>query len=899
MRRVPVGAWMVPLACVVAGPARGEDASSLLAFAQTRDGSSLAAAIDLNGRWQFKATDEPRWRDASVPGVVQMDLLRLGLIPDPHYRDQELDAQWVERKEWEYRRAFEVGGAFLRHDRVVLDCQGLDTISEVYLNGRLVARTENMHVRYELDARPFLHAGHNEIRIVFRSILEWNRRKIASHPGVLWCREDAAMDCRKGNVFFARKEASDFGWDWGLRLLSSGVWRPIRLAAYDTARIEDLRVQTDLGDPRRAVLRVSAAIARYRRQPLRLRTTLTLDGNPVASAISPVADDRSAQTLVIDSPRLWWPNGWGEHPLYELRASLERGRRVVHTRTLRIGLRTVSLVRQPDSRGESFAFHVNGRLLFAKGANWIPADALPNRLTEAHYRRLLEACVKANMNMIRVWGGGLYEADAFYDFCDENGLLVWQDFMYAVGPYLADPEYLEGVRTEVADVVRRLRHHPAIALWCGNNESESNMAGGQAWSRKFVTASWADYERIFHETIPTTLQRLDPDRPYWPSSPHHPLEYTAPGAERKTSAGNDHDYDVWGDGLPFSTLDDMGRHRFVTEFGYQGLPDLETIREMTAPEDRYFPSPILEHHENSGNGTTSDLGTTRIARQVTTELGSGSSLEDWVYLSQVLQAEAVRRGIEALRRNHPRSTGALYWQLDDNWPVVSWSSIDYRGRPKLLHYAARRFFSPILVSAVPEASSDPADLGRGGRVQLWGTSDLLHDVKARLQWWLGRLDGTPVRAGEQDVVLPENRATLLAELDLEKEVAEPAGRRTYRKASYENRRRLFLAYRLVRDGDELSSNASFFVPTKYLALCPAGLRVSARRDGARWLVEVGAERFAAFVRLGLRDDAAVFSDNGFHLRPGETRTVELLSYGVPAQQVAERLFARSLIDSRR
>jgi beta-mannosidase len=872
--------------------------SSPLAFAQARDGASIAAAIDLNGAWQFKATDETRWMDAIVPGVVQSDLLRVGRLKDPHYRDQELDAQWVERKEWEYRRRFHVGRDFLRHDVIRLDCRGLDTIAELYVNQQLLAKTDNMHRRYELDVKRLLRAGENEIRIVFRSILEWNRSRIEADPRVLWCRSAELTDCRKGNVFFARKEGADFGWDWGLRLLSSGIWRPIRLAAWDTARIADLLVRSDLSNPRRTQLNVSAEIERFRPGRLQLEVVVTLEGQPVTSARATLVGDRTTQALSINNPRLWWPNGWGEHPLYEVTATLRSEERAVHTQRLKIGLRTVEIAREKDARGESFGIKVNGQLLFAKGANWIPADSLPDRLTEGHYRRLLDACVKANMNMIRLWGGGLYEADVLYEFCDENGLLIWHDFMFAVGPYIASEFYLETVQAEVKDVVRRLRHHPSIALWCGNNESESNMAGGQGWMRKYPTATWAEYDKIFHETIPQTARQHDPDRPYWPSSPHHPLDRAKEKPDWETSSGNAHSYGVWGDGSPFSAFDEMGQYRFMAEFGYQALPDIETLRGVTAPEDRYFPSHVLEHHENSGNGKTNDLGTARIARHMAANLGMPSGLEDWVYLSQLLQAEGIRRGVEALRRSHPRSTGALYWQLNDNWPVISWSSIDYHGRWKALHYLARRFFSPVLVSSVVEDSPDPIDLGQRAKVQIWGTSDRLRETTATLQWSLGRFDGTEVKQGARDVTLPANRSTLLDELDFTNDVGEAPERRTYRKESYQNRREHYLSYRLVEDGRELSSNASFFVPLKYLALQPAGLRLSVRKAEDRWVVNVSAERFAAFVHVGLDEGYALFSDNDFHLLPGESRRIEVLSAEVPEDQIVARLFARSLIDSR-
>jgi beta-mannosidase len=765
----------------------------------------VSAAIDLNGAWQLKATDDDAWMDSVVPGVVQGDLLRAGWIQDPHYRDQELDARWVERKGWEYRRSFDVPPPFLRHDRIRLDCRGLDGIADVYLNEQILARTENRHLRHEFEVGPRLRAGRNEIRVVFRPV--------------------------------------GFGRGWGLPLRTSGIWRPIRLAAYDIARIDDVLVRQDLTHPSRAVLIVASAVERFRRVPLELEITVTLDGRPLAASSSAMFGDRSTQALTIENPRRWWPNGWGEQPLYEVTATLKAGGQAVHRRTQRIGLRTISMVREQETGGEGFGIEVNGKLLFAQGASWIPADSLPSRLTEDGYRRLLQACVDAHMNTIRVRRGGLYEADAFYEFCDERGLLIWQDFMLAIDPQLAAPAYLESVRTEVKDVVRRLRHHPSIVLWCGDDEG-----GGQT------------------STILQTARLFDPDRPCSP---------------------------------PFSELDRVGGCRFATDFGCPSLPDLATINEMAAPADRYFPSHVLEHHESCGNGRSNERESTRIARLLAAELGMPSCLDDWVYLSQVLQAEAVRRGVEALRRNHPRSTGALYGQLDDSWPALSSSSIDFRGRLKLLHHAARRFFSPILVSAVGEPSPDPADLGQTGQLEIWGSSDLLRETKARLQWSLLCLDGDELRRDEQDVVLPPNRATRLARMDFRKEVGEDPERRTCHKASYERRRRHVLCFRLMQDGRELSSNVTFFVPLKYLALVPPGLRWSVQTEADRPAVGLAAKRFAAFVHLGLSEGSARFSDNGFHLLPGDARRVEVLSSDALPEQLEERLRVRSLIDTRR
>jgi beta-mannosidase len=866
------------------------------AFASIRDGATVSAAIDLNGDWQFRATDETEWLRAHVPGVVQSDLLRAGRLKDPYYRDQELEAQWVEKKEWEYRRSFTVAPEFLKHDRVLLDARGLDTIAEVFINQTLVAKTKNMFVEYEWDIKPLLRAGQNEIHVVFRSILEWNKQQIASDPKVIWCQDADLMDCRKGNVFFARKEPSNFGWNWGPRLLSSGIWRPIRIAAYDTARITELSIRQDLSNPACAILNVTTKLDRFDpKTSLELELDVTLAGRRITSDRLNVTSNELNRALAIPQPRLWWPNGWGEHPLYEVTARLTSSGHEIHRQSHRVGLRMLRIIREKDARGESFAIEVNGKILFAKGVNWIPADALTDQLTEANYRRLLEACVRQNMNMIRVWGGGLYEADVFYEFADENGLLIWHDFMFAVGPYIANPSYLENVRAEIANVVKRLRHHPSIALWCGNNEHEVNMAGGQNWMKKYPTATWAEYDKIFSELIPQTTGQLDPDRPYWPSSPHHPLDREKKSQDADGASGNTHNYDVW-DGAPFSTFDKMGQYRFVAEFGHQSLPDIETIRAFTAPEDRYFGSSIIDHHELNGNGKTDDLGTTRIARQIAILFGTPNSLENWVYLSQLVQAEGIRRGVEALRRNHPHSTGALYWQLNDNWPVISDSSIDYYGRWKALHYYAGRFFSPVLVSGVVEEAAGPIDLGKQATLKLWGVNDRLADAKVTLRWRLGRFDGTVVRRGEQDMTLPANRSTKIAELDFAKEVGEPAGE-TYRKKSYENRRQYYVSYELV-DGDRiLSSGVSFFVPQKYLALQEPEIERSLALENGKWIVTLGARRFAAYVQLGIENGYARFSDNYFHLLPGETRRVEIIESGAPVEKLRERLRVKSLRDA--
>lgn len=849
------------------------------AFAQLPEAAGVAA-IDLGGAWQFKATDEAAWAPAEVPGSVYSDLLRAGRLEEPYYRDNELRAQWVAWKDWEYRREFTLDAAFLAHDRVFLECRGLDTIAQVYLNGTLVAETQNMFVEHEFDVTPLLRAGANRLRVVFRSALAWCREADAQDPRVTWS-ERLVSTRDKGYSPFLRKEACEFGWNWGIRLIRCGIWRPIRLVAYDGARLADLWVRPDLGDPALATLRVAAEVEAYGPDALELDLAVTLGEEEVARATLPVAGGRAQGELSIREPQLWWPNGWGAQPLYTVTATLRSGGRAVDRRSVRTGLRRIELVREKDARGETFCLAVNGRPVFCKGANWVPADALPERLTCDHYRHLLRSAADAHMNMLRIWGGGRYEADVFYDLCDELGLMLWHDFMFAEGPYLTTPGYLENVRAEVRSVARRLRHHPSIALWCGNNESEVNMAAGHRWLQ-FPAVTWQEYDAVFEGAILETLRRYDPDRPYWPSSPHHPLDRERRSPDWETASGDAHLWEVWHGFLPISAYEEQTGCRFVSEFGLQSLPAMETIRAFTRPEDRQLGAPALEHHQRVCSEGTPGLGF-----YVLSLFRPPARFADWVYLSQLAHGEALRTGVEAFRRNWPHTTGALYWQLNSNWPTFASDSLDYYGRWKAAHYMARRFFSPVLVSGQV----------RGARATLWGVNEHLHGLAATLEWALWHLGGRVVRSGQVPVALPANASTPLAELDFGALMGEDPLQGLDRRVNYGPACHYALACRLVGEAGELAANLLFFAPFKFLDLPDPALRYDVAMEDGRPVVTVAAEGFAAFVELGLAGGYARFSDNYFHLLPGEARRVRVLEAEPPGAGLAGRLYVRSLVDA--
>jgi beta-mannosidase len=849
------------------------------AFAPVPGTESNAGAIDLNGAWQFKATDEDTWMDACVPGVVHSDLVRAGRLPDPFYRDNEFKVQWVESKEWEYRRFFRADDQFLAHDKIVLDCRGLDTIAEIYLNGSLVAQTRNMFIEHEFDVKHWLRIGENEIHIVFRSILEWNKHQVATEPCVIW--ED-----EKGNYFCARKSGTDFGWNWGLRVLGCGIWRPIRVVAYDSARIADLWVRQDLSDPKRALLQVNVQVERFGGQELALEIEALFGGQVVSQMTIPSASASIQTQIAIDNPELWWPNGWGEPALYTIVATLKTSRADIHSRRIRIGLRTVELVQERDERGQTFRFKVNGHVIFCKGANWIPAGALRDRLTVAHYRRLLSSCRETHMNMLRVWAGGVYEPDCFYDLCDELGIMLWHDFMFACGPYLAAASYLENVRDEIANVVRRLRHHPSIVLWCGNNEQESDMP---KWVKRWQTVTWEDFDQVFYETIPRMAGRYDPDRPYWPGSPHHPLDRKAEKPDYESASGDAHLWEVWHGDQPFSWYVEHLDYRFVSEFGFYSLPTMETIRSFTAPDDRYLSSYVMDLHNKTGRKSrrNEDLGNVTIARYLASMFKMPSGFENWVYLSQVMHGEGMKIAVEAYRRNYPWTTGALYWQLDDNWPTISGSSMDYFGRWKALQYMARHFFNPVLVCGWVE----------GACVRIWGVNDYLRQMPCTLEWALARFDGGQVGRGAQHVSLPANGSMLLAELDLARTVGEDPEHTTYRDTNYANRAQYYLAFRLVQGECVLSSNVFFFAPFKYLTLEQPQLSWQVAKENDGLVVTLAAERFAAFVELGLANHYARFLDNYFHLLPGELKKIRIAECNLTEEEVRQQFYVKSLFHS--
>ncbi len=653
--------------------------------------------VILDGVWSVRQAStpktalpgQPRERvrlEAVVPGDVMTDLVRAGCIPDPFVGENERCAQWVGECDWVYERRFKAPAGLLREDCVLLRCDGLDTLATVELNGTEVARTENMHRRYAWDVTSLLRPSGNVLRITFRAVTPHTRERNRAEP----IRARVGEGHPDAHPAWVRKEACNFGWDWGPILVTCGIWRGIRLSGFSVARLDDLRIE-QAHEAGRVDLDIACRAQRAGgREPgrpapaLRARVVLSQDGRVVAEGDAPVRRNGARLTLPVHEPRLWWPNGMGGQPLYTLAVELLDGQdEVLDSLQRRIGLRTLRLDRQEDEWGESFRFVVNDVPFFAKGANWIPVDALLGRRTPERYRALLADSAAANMNMVRVWGGGIYEDDVFYDLCDELGLCVWQDFLFACMAYPSwDKAFMKNVEAEARDNVRRLRHHACLALWCGNNELEEQgvtrapnpgrtTRGAKRAGDAPARMTWEEYGALFDKLLADVVRELAPGTDYWPASPHSPRGDRADF--NNPACGDAHLWGVWHGRKPFEWFRTC-THRFNSEFGFQSFPEPRTVRGYTQPRDRNVTSPVMEHHQRSG------IGNTVILQYMLDWFRMPSSFDMTLWASQILQGMAITYAVEHWRRSMPRGMGTLYWQLNDVWPVASWASIDFHGR---------------------------------------------------------------------------------------------------------------------------------------------------------------------------------------------------------------------------
>lgn len=806
----------------------------------------------LHTNWTFCQVGDTLWSDAKVPGTVHQDLLNHNRIPNPFYGMNEEAVQWVENEDWMYRTSFVVDEQQLSRDAAVLEMDGLDTYADVFLNGALILRSDNMFVGHKIEVKPVLRKGVNQLLVRFRSPVKEVLPQLQTN-GFDYPASNDHSPWRTS--VYTRKAPYSYGWDWGIRLATCGIWRPVRLVFSDVARIEDYYVCQDAVTQAKAdvdnrleinnvtsstvsaLLKVDYHYSDSDTKEIKKQIELRPGANTVSLPVS------------IEKPHLWMPNGWGEPSLYKFTASLSVDGVEIAKQERNVGLRTVRVVMDDDEHGKSFYFVVNGKPMFAKGANFIPDDALLPNVTQERYKRIFEDVKAANMNMLRVWGGGIYEDDEFYDEADRNGILIWQDFMFACSSYPHDPLFVGRVESEAEYNIKRLRGHASLAMWCGNNEIYEAMRYW-GWQRKYSAEAFAEMERgynvLFRELLPQMVERLDGTRFYMHSSPYEANW----GRPNSWKTADSHNWGTWHGRKPFESFD-TDVPRFMSEYGFQAFPEMKTIRTFAEEKDFELESPVMNAHQKA------DIGNALIKQTMGLYYKVPEKFEDLVYVGLVLQGQGMRHGIEAHRRNRPYCMGSLFWQLNDSWPVVSWSGIDYYGNWKALMYQSKRAFAPILINAIKE----------GDDLCVYLVSDELQDHDdVRLDVELMDFDGKAHGKWTQSGMLAANSSVLF----MKKRADELQG-----KLSAANS---LLHFTLKdKNGATLADDVFYFAYPKDQKLPEANIETSVRQRGDAIVMTLKTDKLARDIFVEVPVQGVRFTDNFFDLLPGQRKKITITS----------------------
>jgi beta-mannosidase len=797
--------------------------------------------------------------------VVHTDLLRNRLIPDPFYRSNESTLQWIENADWEYRGTLQASPEALKRSHLELVFEGLDGPAQVYLNGKLILTANNMFREWRIEVKSQLKPGANQLLVVFPSpIVE--ARKVAAAD--FWRQQTQTPE-----KSYLRKAAYEYGWDWGPRFVLSGIWRPVRLDAWDDAKISNFHVRQQDINSEVAHLVVETQITSAQRSAASLSIDYDYGGKRVTTSRDVELNagvNHIDVPIDITRPDLWYPNGYGRQAVYTFHALLKAGGRMQDDQTVRTGLRSIVLRREADQWGRSFELVVNGIPVFAKGADVIPFDSFPTRVTTAQYRRVLESAKAANMNMIRHWGGGYYETDEFYALCDELGIMIWQDFMFGNEWQPGTYDFKQNVAQEAEYQILRLRDHPSIVLWCGNNETEASWDWHRDITSRLSTDTarrmWQDYLTIFSGVLASAVERLAPATPYWPSSPSADYE----DVTENHQSGDMHNWSVWHGMLPFRDYE-KSVPRFMTEYGFQSFPEMRTVEAFTLPEDRTgILTPVMLAHQKNTSGNA------KIHDYMLRDYPEPKNFASFLYASQVLQAEGIKIGTEHLRRNRPRTMGAIYWQLNDCWPVASWSSIDYDGRWKALQYYARRFYSDLLVSPHQE----------NGGLAVYIVSDKTTLVAGELRLRVMTFDGQVLIEKKENVQVVPLASKIYLQLPIEESLIAKGIDPT----------KAVVAAELTVAGSVVSSNLIYMAPTFEIHLPPALLKTELAKNGDSYRLRVSSPVLARSVYISFSELDAEVSDNYFDLLPGEAVEIAIKTTA-SGDALRSRLKVISLVDA--
>ncbi len=773
--------------------------------------------------WTFNKQNDSEKSKAKVPGTIHTDLFENKLIPDPFFGTNEKQLQWIETENWEYETKFILSKSELKNQNIDLLFEGLDTYATIYLNGKLLIETDNMFRTWNKSVKNELKTGENQLKIIFKSASLFGKEAAKKLPYTLPGDEKV----------FTRKAQYHYGWDWGPRFVTCGIYKPIKLHFWNDTQIENVRYEQ---------ISVTDELAK-------LNFIITLNCEKAGNYNLKVYDKSKKINLKkgenkiqfpyeIKNPKRWWCNGLGEANLYPFIINISKKNKIIDDKKLNIGLRTIELVQEKDKVGKSFYFKLNGIPVFMKGANYIPPDSFLPRVTDSIYTTIVKNAVDANMNMLRVWGGGVYADDAFYDACDQNGILVWQDFMFACAMYPSDEKYLENVKNEVIDNVNRLQNHPSIALWCGNNENDEGWKNW-GWQKQYnysetdLTKIWKGYKKLFHEVIPQTLDSLlsKEKNMYWPSSP-------SIGWGRKESLlqGDSHYWGVWWGMEPFEIYKKkVGR--FMSEYGFQGMPNIETFSKFTNSYNLNLNSEAIKSHQKHNTGYQT------IQTYMERDYKIPSKFEEYIYVSQLLQAEGMKTAIEAHRRAKPYCMGTLFWQLNDCWPVTSWSSVDYFGKWKAFQYQAKRSFENILISVNEEEN----------QYKVYIVNDELNSEKGKLELKLLDFDGKILWYKTAEILVEANTSKVYFEIN---------------KNEFE---KLNLKKSVLKIKLNEAESFYFFAKPKDLLLEKPNIQIKKINEQT---IEISTDVLAKNVFLSAENEPS-FSDNYFDLLPYENRIIKI------------------------
>ena len=807
--------------------------------------------------WKFKQARLNNWYPATVPGVVHTDLINNGILDDPFFRLNERGAQWVDKEDWIYETKFDLDDETFNKENIDLYFKGLDTYADIYLNENKILETNNMFREWRIDVKNIIKQKDNHLRIYFHSPIKVDLPKWEALP----FRYEAANDqSENGGLFdkkvsvFARKAGYHYGWDWGPRLVTSGIWRPVFVEAWDGLRIDNVHyIQRNVSSKNADIETVLEIIGDKEIVSAKVKITDEQSGKILASTVIDIHKglNKVRVGFSMKNPELWWSNGLGEPHLYTFKASIEVNNTTIDRKSEKIGIRSVKLVRQPDKFGKSFYFELNGIPVFSKGANYIPCDIFLPRVTREIYKKTILDAVDANMNMLRVWGGGIYEDDYFYELCDKYGIMVWQDFMFACSLYPAEGELLENIKQEAIDNVKRLRNHPSIAIWCGNNEClDAWEIWG--WKRNYTTKDpriadkiWKQFYDQYFIVFPEVVKEYDPMASYTPSSP-----FTDIDGRRDHTDGDMHYWDTWQKGLPISTYNNE-KSRYFSEYGFQSFPEWATVLSY-APEEKDWniTSEVMMSHQRGGSSAN-----LIIEKCLTNEYGTPKDFQSFLYLSQLLQGDAMKIAMEAHRRDMGYCMGTLFWQHNDCWPVASWASRDYYGRWKAQHYFTREAFRDILVSPI----------ANGEKLEIYAVSDRLKNTAGKLYISVLTLDGKVISEINKSLNISANASTMVYSETIDKLIKNIA------------RKDVVIVAEFIDNNNRRYTNNYFLLNQKEINLPKANIISDVRVVDKGFEITLNCDKFARAVYLSVDGLDNFFGDNYFDLLPNKEKSIKVQS----------------------